>query len=283
MSAATPIPEAIQLTHEAMNTVFSLWLRNVSPTEAPGIALMCWDVIDRLENQLSRFIDTSDIARINCLAAGETLYLNEDTHRCLLLGLQAYTETNGLFDITLGTRIEHRKSGAIGPPPEPVGRVIIHPDIAAVTCAEPGRVIDLGGIGKGYALDRAREVLADWGAEDALVAAGASSMLAFGPSAWPVELTGRSDCMEVLLTNNSLSASGTIIQGDHIVHPGGDWMMSENFNKHVWILAETASAAEVASTTLMLVSPDEAPNALAGITGVSSAYLERNGRIIRIT
>ena len=60
----------------------------------------------------------------------------------------------------------------------------------AITCEEPGREIDLGGIGKGFALDQLKQLLTEWDADDALLAAGASSLLAFGPSAWPVDLTG---------------------------------------------------------------------------------------------
>ncbi len=62
-----------------------------------------------------------------------------------------------------------------------LGRLTIHPDIAAVTCDEPGREIDLGGIGKGFALDQLRQILLDWGAEGGLLTAGASSLARLRP------------------------------------------------------------------------------------------------------
>lgn len=282
MSGSSPVSDSQQFSHEAMNTVFSLWLRDVPPPEAAGVARVCWDAIDLLESRLSRFIDTSDIARINTLSAGKTLYLSEDCHRCLMLGLQAYSETGGLFDITLGARIEHLKSKTSGPPPETVGSLIIHPDLPAVTCQEPGRILDLGGIGKGFALDRVRELLADWGGTDALITAGASSMLAFGPGQWPVELSGESNIMKIFLENHALSASGTTFQGYHIVHPAGDEALPDNPNKRVWVTAATATAAEVASTALMLVSADEAPELLACVTGVSGAYIDCGHSVVRV-
>ena len=279
---ANPLEDARCFTHEAMNTTFRLWLRGVPPADAPGVARICWETVDALENQLSRFVETSDIARINRMAAGETLYISDDCHRCLLLALQAHAETGGLFDITLGAGIEHRKSGASGPPPQPLGSLVIHPDVPAVTCVEPGRVLDLGGIGKGFALDRAREVLLEWGGDDAMIAAGASSMLAFGPGCWPVELAGGSGPGRVLLENHALAASGTTIQGEHIIHPAGDAAMPPSPNRHVWVTAATATAAEVASTALMLVAADEAPELLTCVSGVSGGYLERDGAVIRV-
>ncbi len=282
MNVSSPVNDSQLFSHEAMNTVFSLWLRDVSPLEAAGVARVCWDAIDLLESQLSRFIDTSDIARVNTLSAGKTLYLSEDCHRCVMLGLQAYSETGGLFDITLGARIAHLKSKTPGPPPGTVGSLIIHPDVPAVTCVEPGRILDLGGIGKGFALDRVRELLADWGGNDALITAGASSMLASGPTRWPIELSGESNTMVISLENHALSASGTTFQGDHIVHPAGDEALPATPNKRVWVTAATATAAEVASTALMLVSADDAPELLACVTGVSAAYIDCGHSLTRV-
>jgi thiamine biosynthesis lipoprotein len=219
MSASNPMTDSHVFAHEAMNTTFSLRLRGLDRPVAESMVTECIHELDRIEGKLSRFIDASDVSRINRLAAGETLYVTETTHQCLLAALDAYVKTGGLFDITLGSRIDHRKSGNSEPMPEVIGRLIIHPDVAAVTCEEPGRKIDLGGIGKGFALDRLKEILIDWGAEDFLLAAGASSLLAHGPSAWPVELAGDSGSVRLSLCNASLSASGTRIQGSHIVHP----------------------------------------------------------------
>ena len=173
----TSPPPAHLFTHEAMNTTFSLRICEPDQPIAAGMARECFEQLDLLESRLSRFIDGSDVSRINTLPAGETLYLSESTHQCLLAALDAYARTGGLFDITLGSRIAHQKSGDTGVIPPLVGRLTIHPDVAAVTCETPGREIDLGGIGKGFALDQLKQLLIDWGAEGGLLAAGASSLL----------------------------------------------------------------------------------------------------------
>jgi thiamine biosynthesis lipoprotein len=161
-----------------------------------------------------------------------------------------------------------------------VGRLLIHPDIAAVTCEVEGREIDLGGIGKGFALDQLRQILIEWGAEGGLLTAGASSMLAFGPQAWPVDLTGSAEVIPLFLSNQSLSASGTGVQGDHILHPGGKDAMPEKPFTRLWVTAPTATLAEIWSTALMLVEPDSILEFIAGETTLTGVYADRGGPLL---
>ncbi len=275
----TSPPPAHLFTHEAMNTTFSLRICEPSQAVAAGMARECFEQLDFLESRLSRFIEGSDISRINALHAGETLYLSESTHQCLLAALDACARTGGLFDITLGSRIAHQKSGDSGAIPALAGRLTIHPDVAAVTCESPGREFDLGGIGKGFALDQLRRLLVDWGADGGLLAAGASSLLAFGPHAWPVDLTGDSESLRIALANQSLSASGSGIQGSHIVHPEGPQAMPASPCRRVWVTAPTAALAEIWSTALMLIEPDEIADLIAGDETLAAIYMDREGSV----
>ena len=278
MNACLPFPDARLFEHEAMHTTFSLRLRGMAEADARDIAKLSFDLLDSLEARLSRFIEDSEISRINRMHAGETLYLSEATHQCLLLALDAYLRTGGLFDITLGARIEHAKSGGATPAPDLRGRLIIHPDVPAVTCEEPGRELDLGGIGKGFALDQLHALLGEWGAQDALLSAGASSMLAFGPTAWPADLAG-AETRRIQLANRSLSASGTGIQGAHIIHPAGTGSMPADSSTRVWVLAPTAAMAEVWSTALMLVPPAEIPDLISNEPLIREVHIEVDGAL----
>jgi thiamine biosynthesis lipoprotein len=273
------LPEAELFCHEAMHTTFRLRLRAADRNSCQAMARDCFEHLDFLENRLSRFIEGSDISRINCLQAGETLYISEETHQCLLLALDGHVRTGGLFDISVGSHIRHRKSGESGPPPSLRGKITIHPDVPAVTCDEAGREIDLGGIGKGFALDQLHKLLTDWDAEAGLLAAGASSLLAFGQAAWPVDLTGNRQSIRISLCKEALSASGTGIQGSHIVHPAGGGAMPSSSCDRVWTLAATAADAEIASTALMLLHLDEIPAHLSRDPGIRRAYLEHAGKI----
>lgn len=280
MSPPVPMPDSHAFSHEAMNTTFVLRLISDDGQVADNAARECFDLLDKLESKLSRFIDGSDVSRINRMQAGDTLYLSEACHQCLLLSMQAYAETGGLFDVTLGRRIEHRKSGSSDPLPPVAGTLVIHPDVAAVTCQSPGREIDLGGIGKGFALDQMVGVLVDWDVRGALLAAGASSLLAIGPEAWPVELDGAGDSLKFALTSEALGASGTEMQGRHIVHPLDDDNNTTYLSDRVWALAKTATQAEVWSTALMLMNPQEAAAAVARQNSLLHAYAELVGKVV---
>ena len=256
MSPTDPLADARLYKHEAMRTEFTFRFRGLSAESAPGIARLCIELLDTLESQLSRFIDGSDISRINQMRVGETLYLSE--------------------------AVEHLKSGGNQPAPEIAGSLTIHPDVPAVTCNEPGRVLDLGGIGKGFALDRLKLLLTEWEVGDALLAAGASSLLAIGPGEWPVDLTGDSGAHRIKLCNQALSASGTGIQGSHIVHPYGDEAMPSEPCKRVWVTAPSAALAEVWSTALMLVPADEIPALVAAEPEITGIHADVGGKILTI-
>ena len=279
MNTNEPLADAHLYSHDAMNTTFALRFRGMDSESARDLAYECFQRIDLLESRLSRFADGSDIKRINHLDAGETLYIHQDTYQCLLLGLDAHASTCGLFDITLGRQIEHQKAGEPTPAPALAGSLIIHPDVAAVTCVEPGRVLDLGGIGKGFALDQLKHVLDSWEVNDALLAAGASSMLAVGPTKWPVDLATENQSRRIELCNQALSASGVGIQGDHIVHPAGHEAMPSSGFRRVWVVAQNAALAEVWSTTLMLLDPEEIPEWIEEVKELTAIHAELDGEL----
>ena len=279
MKTNDPLADSHLFSHDAMHTTFALRFRGVDRETARDVGHECFAQIDLLESQLSRFADGSDISRINHLDAGETLYVHESTYQCLLLALDAHVRTGGLFDITLGRQIAHRKAGDSSPPPPTAGSLIIHPDVSAVTCVEPGRVLDLGGIGKGFALDQLRQVLESWDVNDALLAAGASSLLAVGPTRWPVDLATENQSRRIELCGQALSASGVGIQGGHIVHPGGNDAMPARGFRRVWVVAPDAALAEVWSTALMLMDPAEIPGIITEIPELTAIHAELDGGI----
>lgn len=281
MTPPFQLPAARSFSHDAMNTTFTLRLLG-DPPQFDGLVRECCSLLDELEGRLSRFIETSEISRINHLQAGETLHLGEDTHRCLLLAIQACADTGGLFDITLGRRIARRKAGETTIPATDEGRLILHPDDAAITCEAPGRELDLGGIGKGYALDRLREMLAEWEVPGGLLGAGASTLLAFGPEPWPVELACNAEHPFILpLRDQALSASGTELQGTHIVHPADDGTATY-LSDRVWTIATTAAVADAWSTALMLMTREQAALCLTDPTPLLAAYAEFDGQVVAL-
>lgn len=258
--------------HEAMNTLFSLRIDHPDRGLAYRAANACFQRLDRIEGFLSRYRDDSDVSRINALAQGESLFIDDDTYACLQLAVQASAATGGLFDVTLGARIEHRKQDAAGEPPGLRGKVTLSPDRPLITCDEPGRQIDLGGIGKGFALDRMAEILREHDVTSALLSCSGSTLLAFGPKQWPVVLRGDSAQHKLELSNEALSSSGTAFQGAHVVHP--DQAEFTYSFPRIWVVAEQAGTADAFSTACLIMNEDELVEFCAAIPELKHCFAE---------
>ena len=245
-----------QFDHHAMKTTFILRIVADDAKLAHDVAHAAIVLLDEIENTLSRYIEGSDVFRINHMETGQTLFISQTCYDCLRLAAEVHEHTGGLFDITLGTLIEHQKNKAAGSAPSLSGTLSIDPDRPAITCVTAGREIDLGGIGKGYALDQLKNLLEDWGIESALLCAGASTQLAFGSATWPIELSGDHNQQTIKLNNQALSASGIGIQGSHIVSPHEPRSPDYNF-KRAWILQPSAALADAWSTALMLIDVEQ--------------------------
>lgn len=206
------LPHVQRFSHEAMATVFEVHVVHADEAYAGQAAHAAFDLVDRLERELSRFIANSDIARINRLAAGESTRVTATTLECLVIARHVFDLTGGAFDASIGTGLASLELDA---------------DDAVVRATQDGVRVDLGAIGKGYAVDLAGEVLEEWGLGAALVHGGFSSVLAMQPPpggpGWPLTFSDpAASSSRVIarldLRQAALSASG-IRKGAHIVDP----------------------------------------------------------------
>jgi thiamine biosynthesis lipoprotein len=200
-----------RFSHEAMATVFEVLAVHADAGYAAQAAQAAFDLADRLERELSRFLPNSDIGRINQLPAGGHTRVSASTMECLVIARHVFDLTGGAFDVSIGTGLPALE---------------LDPDGFTVRAARSGVRIDLGGIGKGYAVDLMAELLEEWGLEHALVHGGFSSVLVLeGPAGldgWPLTLSDPCAPSTVLARlsarQTALGASG-VRKGDHIVDP----------------------------------------------------------------
>ena len=243
-------------THEAMKTTFTLRLMHAQAKHASDAANQAFALIDEIENVLSRYKSGSDVSQINQMQSGQTLFISETCYECMRIALKIYIDSDGLFDITLGRQIEHQKNAMTGVVPSIEGQLMVDPDRPAIHCVEAGREIDLGGIGKGYALDRIVPLLRDLGIKSGLIAAGASTQLAFGENSWKIELTGSTSMPMVELKNQAISVSGISVQGSHILSPR-QADLTQNLHTRVRVIHEEAAYADAWSTACLLMTESE--------------------------
>jgi thiamine biosynthesis lipoprotein len=204
-------PGLRRFSHEAMNTVFEVHVAGADPRYAAEAAQAAFALVDRLEGELSRFRHNSDITRINHLRAGEEARVGEAALECLVIARHVYDLTGGAFDIAIGTGLPSLEIDA---------------DAFAVRATAEGVRIDLGGIGKGYAVDLVAELLEEWELDRAFVHGGFSSAVALEPpvggDGWPLTLSDPREPSRVFrrlsMRQAALSASG-VRKGDHILDP----------------------------------------------------------------
>ena len=258
-----------RFTHEAMACTFGVALLERDAVYARQAADAAFAEVDRLEQELSRFIDTSDVARINALSPGETVVVGIDTLACLRLADRLCRETRGAFDVAFRT-----PPGESGGPP-----LVVDPAARTVAVTRPGVRIDLGGIGKGYAVDQMAAMLRAWSIGAGLIHAGQSSVYALGypphAEAWTVPLRHPDapdrEIGRAALRDRSLSGSGCRLHGHHIIDPrGGEPVMGK---RAAWAVARSAAVSDALATAAMVMTPDEIAAYCSGHGDVALAYV----------
>jgi len=191
---AKTISDAHHFSHEAMATVYELYIVDEDKDYARAGAQAAFAEVDRLELEMSRFLSNSDISRLNAAEVGETVDLGLDTFECLRRAREMHEKTGGAFDISVGAlyacwldedrRLCQPSEDEIEQAHELTGMKhleIDDEDFCAKVLTD-GVQFDLGGIGKGFAAEKVAELLREWSLEQSLVLAGASSVARTGPS-----------------------------------------------------------------------------------------------------
>ena len=288
------MPETIEgvrrYQHRAMATVFELMIAGEEQSFADGAAVAAFEEIDRLEQDLSRFLPNSDVSRLNNLPPDGSMRVGTDTFECLRLALNYFKESVGAFDVTVGALMEcwlaHDGSLRSASPEEialasarkGMERIELDETSMSVRVRGVAPRIDLGAIGKGFGVDRAVDLLREWGVGAALVHGGTSSAYAFGEyplnaGGWPVTLGDpfRADGVleSVLLQGMGIGGSG-ISRRRHILDPRRGEPVSAW--RAAWVVAESAARSDALSTACMVMSRDEIAS-LIGRTGELRALI----------
>ena len=244
-----------QFNHAAMATHFEVRIAGEERTYAAQAAQAAFDLIDVLESRLSRFRINSDIARAAHLAPGEQMRLSEPTFACLQIARRMEEATHSAFCPTPAALITQAS----------LPQWELLPNEHSILCVSGKLELDLGAIGKGFALDRVAELLYQWDCPSFLLVAGGSSILAgekpAGTPGWSCGLGEDDSPQRFFLTHSSLSGSGLAVQGAHILDPRtGRPALRQN---RAWVLADTAAESDALSTACMVLTEPELEDVLA--------------------
>jgi thiamine biosynthesis lipoprotein len=232
LGARSPLQgeQLFTLTHPAMGTIFTLYLYDESQEQAELHAEPVFDEIDRIEELLSNYRESSELSRLNRLAASEILTTDPETFDFLSRSLEWSARSQGAFDITVGKLMKawgfFRKRGHIPSENElatvrqETGWQKVQLDRATrgVHFTAAGVELDPGGIGKGYAVDKAVAILRTEKISAAMLSAGGSTIYAIGAppgqQGWKIEVPDPIDRKRILSTvvlrDTSLSSANCI-------------------------------------------------------------------------
>ena len=191
-SAENPQTYVVQVSRKAMACQFAVFLNAGENQAATEQAVTALDLVSQLEDQLSVYRHRSEVSRLNASAATAPLRVESRLFRLLQQSVQLHAATDGAFDITAGPLIKawgfYHREGRL-PSEEAIQEALqrvgsqwleLDPDQETVFFAQPGLEINLGAIGKGYALDRCAEVLRSAQIENFMIHGGHSTILARG-------------------------------------------------------------------------------------------------------
>jgi thiamine biosynthesis lipoprotein len=310
IAAADAIPSAgdtVRLATRAMACEFAI-IMNPGPADQVMTASAALDHVHELEAQMTVYRDDSELSQVNRRAADEPVEVEASLLELLLQARKIAVETDEAFDPTAGPLIDLWRTcrQAVRLPTNDeideqreltgIEQVDFDEPNRSVSFRKPGVELNLGGIGKGYALDRVGQILLDGGLDNWLFHGGNSSLLARGDhnalGGWPVGLRNplfpKQRLATVLLRDCALSTSGTGVQhfrleGErygHILDPRTGWPADGMLS--VTVLASTAAEADALSTAFFVMGVENSQQYCDNRDGIGAILIPppRRGRTL---
>jgi thiamine biosynthesis lipoprotein len=264
-----------------------------------------FEIQDQIESLMSDYRDDSELSKVNRGAAKGPVPVSELTFEVLQKAVHFSRLSDGAFDVTVGPLVDlWRKAGETNEPPteetlaearRKVGsdKLILDEKNRTVRFAVEGMRVDLGGIGKGYAVDKAVEAMKKCGARGGLVDLG-GNIRCFGqppqgqeqwriglqdPNVAPNEFGGTKPLLILSLTNESVATSGDYrrfvkVHGEkqsHII----DTATGKGANKLVsdTIIAPDATTADALSTAVNVLGLEKGLALVERIAGTAAILI----------
>jgi len=283
-----------------MGTVFEIVIYDEDLSQADDAARAALDEALRLDAVMSNYKPESELSRMNRSAHFQPVHISHELYEVIEQSLFYSRISDGQFDISVGPLVDLWKAALAGGPLPSVAE-----QAAALHCVgyqkielmSPDRIqfhsdcmrLDLGAIGKGYAVDRMVELLRARGIHRAYIDAGGSTIYAMntppGAKAWSVRLRDPSGKLdpEIMLMNSSVSTSEqsapSVLQGDapgHIVLPGTGKPLQTRYA--VSVTTASAAASDALSTTLLLLGPTRGAALVKTLHDVSAIWIDSDGQ-----
>lgn len=295
-----------QQTFFAMDTMVDVILYTAKDeAEVEAIFRQVGDELARLHDILSYFVWDSDVQKISAAAGQQPVAVNPETLAVVATALEYGDLTQGAFDITLAPVLRLYEFGQQQSKPTAeqlaqalplVGYQQVELDTAAGTVYLPrqGMAIDLGGIAKGYVVDRITDMLRELEVEIGVVNAGGDINFT-GPkqdgSPWRIGIKNpdspRSLFAVVLVEGKAVVTSGDYeryfigedgLRYHHIIDP--ETGLPARLCRSVTIVAPTAELADLLSTAVFILGPDRGMALVESLEGVEALIWDAGDEVL---
>ncbi len=288
-----------------MGTVFEIAAYDQSSEHASLAIEKAFQEIVRLDDLLSNYKPDSPLSQLNRSAHFHQEEVPPDLYRVIAQAIQFSRLSDGKFDVSIAPLVNLWKGTLAGEnmPSQAqqeearacVGYEkieLIPPD--RISFRSPCLQLDLGAIGKGYAVDRAADVLRSLGIRNALINAGGSTILGIGSppnqKGWLVHLRDPSNKIDpqVILTDDSVSTSEqtapSLLGKDsagHIVDPETGRPLKTDLA--VSVVTKTGTDSDGLSTTLLLLGPAKSKELVRSMPGFSAIWISPEAQVETVT
>jgi len=273
-------PQTLHKTQWIMGTVVDItWIGSAASEKTVKQA---FDAIKSVDIAMNPAKAGSELFRINAQAGKEALNISPTTCRVIREGLRIGKETKGAFDITMGPLIKlwgwDTKSPHL-PSKEAIVKGLKKTGIRRINCdpathriflEQPGMSLDLGGIAKGFAVDRASELMRVSKLKNFIVNAGGDLYAAGSPPgrSWHIGIQDPYNPHAVFavlsLTNRAIATSGDYehyffrdkIRYHHILNPKTGY--PARGLRSVSVVAPTTMDADALATALFVMGREKA-------------------------
>ena len=292
-----------------MGTVYSIAVYSPPSVSVEGAIDGAFAEVDRLDALMSHYRSPSEICAINRGAAAGPMPVSAELFALIEEAIRISAETEGAFDVTVGPLMKawgfFRRTGRVPSDDElaetraRTGYRQVHLDAVAKTIAfeRPGMELDLGAIGKGYAVDRAAAVLREHGVQSALISSGSSSIATLGAPpgerGWPIALCDprnrRKTSRLLRLSNLSISISGGyeqmfVMNGrayTHLLDPRSGQPVQGMLMAAV--IGPTNALTDALSTALFVLGAEDGRSFLEKRRGLTALLYRSAGREVEET
>jgi len=218
---------------------------------ASGAMKEAFGEMERIERVFSKFDEESEIARINMLAGKDEVIIDPEVFDLIERSIYYSRISGGSFDITAQPMKKGRYKD-----------IILDRDNLSIRFVERDIKIDLGGIAKGYAVDRAKEILLSYGIDNALIDIG-GNIFALGGAprkeGWDIGIRHprykNKVAYKIRLKNKAVATSGDYERPFHIIDPEtgvpAEGVMS------VTVVSDSAEKADALSTAVFVMGIEE--------------------------